>query len=73
MSLSRESREVKRAKAYLRFHRKLDTIDWEEDVFLPAIEAIKSGRHRFDLELSGNAVSELVSGPDIRDEAEVAS
>lgn len=48
MSLSRDSRQEKKVKALLRAQHRLkqrfETIDWEEDVLNPEIEALKSGR-----------------------------
>ena len=48
MSLSRDSRTERKLKAIrraqFRLRQNLDRINWEEDVLLPEIEALKSGR-----------------------------
>ena len=48
MSLSRDSRQERKLKAVrraqFRLKQNLDRIDWEEDVLLPEIEALKSGK-----------------------------
>lgn len=48
MSLSRDSRAERKLKAYrraeFRLKQNFDRIDWEEDVLLPEIEALKSGK-----------------------------
>lgn len=48
MPLSRDSRQEQKLKAIRRAqHRlaqRLQTIDWENDVLLPEIEALKAGR-----------------------------
>lgn len=48
MSLSRDSRQERKVKAFLRaefrLKQSLERIDFEEDVLLPEIEALKSGR-----------------------------
>lgn len=48
MALSRDSRQERKLKAFRRaqFHLKqrLERIDWEEDVLMPEIEALKGGR-----------------------------
>ena len=48
MSLSRDSRQERKLKAIRRYQynlrARLDKIDWEEDVLLPEIEALKSGK-----------------------------
>ena len=47
MSLSRDSRQERKLKAYrraqFRLQQAIQRIDWEEDVLLPEIEALKSG------------------------------
>lgn len=48
MSLSRDSRQERKLKAFrraqFRLQQALQRIDWEEDVLMPEIEALKSGR-----------------------------
>jgi hypothetical protein len=48
MSLSRDSRQERKWKAYRRaefaLKQRFDRIDFEEDVLMPEIEAIKSGK-----------------------------
>lgn len=48
MSLSRDSRQERKLKAFrraqFRLKQTLERIDFEEDVLLPEIEALKSGR-----------------------------
>lgn len=48
MSLSRDSRQERKLKAIrlaqFRLRQRLEAIDWIEDVLLPEIEALKSGK-----------------------------
>ena len=48
MPLSRDSRQERKVKALLRaqfrLKQNLQRIDWEEDILLPQIEALKSGK-----------------------------
>lgn len=48
MSLSRDSRQEKKLKAFRRaqfgLKQKLERIDWEEDVLIPEVTALKSGK-----------------------------
>ena len=48
MSLSRDSRQERKLKAFrraqFRLRQALERIDWEEEVLLPEIEALKGGR-----------------------------
>ena len=48
MSLSRDSRQERKLKAFrraqFRLKQNLERIDWEEDCLLPEIEALKSGK-----------------------------
>lgn len=48
MSLSRDSRQERKLKAMrwaqFRLKQRLEAIDWQEDVLLPEIEALKSGK-----------------------------
>lgn len=48
MSLSRDSRAERKWKTYRRFEFRLkqaiERIDWEEDVLMPEVEAMKSGK-----------------------------
>ena len=48
MPLSRDSRQEQKLKAIrraqFRLAQRLEAIDWENDVLLPEIEALKSGR-----------------------------
>jgi hypothetical protein len=74
VSLSRDSRQEKKLKAIrLAQHRlgqRLQTIDWYEDVLLPEIEALKSGRPvlglpegvAFDIQVVDDATPDPPSG-----------
>lgn len=48
MSLSRDSRQERKLKAFrraqFRLKQSIERIDWEEDFLLPEIEAMKSGK-----------------------------
>lgn len=48
MSLSRDSRQEQKLKAIrlaeFRLRQRLEMIDWREDVLLPEVEALKSGK-----------------------------
>lgn len=48
MSLSRDSRQERKLKAFrlaqFRLKQRLEMIDWQEDVLMPEIEALKGGR-----------------------------
>jgi hypothetical protein len=48
LALSRDSRQEQKLKAIrfaqFRLKQRLEAIDWREDVLLPEIEALKSGR-----------------------------
>lgn len=48
MSLSRDSRQERKLKAIryaqFRLKQRLEAIDWIEDVLLPEVEALKSGK-----------------------------
>lgn len=48
MALSRDSRQERKLKAVrraqFRLHQTIERIDWEEDVLLPEVEALKSGK-----------------------------
>lgn len=48
MSLSRDSRQERKLKAIrwaqFRLKQRLEAIDWQEDVLLPEVEALKSGK-----------------------------
>ena len=48
MSLDRASRQERKVKALLnaqfRLKQRLERIDWEEDVLMPQIEALKAGK-----------------------------
>jgi len=66
MSLSRDSRQEKKFKAYMRARRRLQTrledIDWEEEVLLPAVNEIKSGKKQFQIESAAEAFPMEVEG-----------
>lgn len=53
MSLSRDTREEKKAKAALRaqftLKQRFERIDWEEDVLYPLVAEIKAGRTHIEL------------------------
>lgn len=48
MALSRDSRQERKLKAFrraeFRLKQAIERIDWEEDVLMPEIEALKSGK-----------------------------
>jgi 1-acyl-sn-glycerol-3-phosphate acyltransferase len=48
LSLSRDSRQERKLKAFRRaqfgLKQRLDRIDWEEDVLMPEIEQLKAGK-----------------------------
>jgi len=48
MSLSRDSRQERKLKAVrraqFRLKQTIERIDWEEDILLPEIEALKAGK-----------------------------
>jgi hypothetical protein len=48
MSLSRDSRQERKVKAFRRaqfaLKQRLERIDWEEDVLIPEVEALKAGK-----------------------------
>lgn len=48
MSLSRDSRQEQKLKAIrmaqFRLRQRLEMIDWREDILLPEVEALKSGK-----------------------------
>ncbi len=48
MSLSRDSRQERKLKAFrraqFRLKQTMERIDWDEDFLLPEIEALKSGK-----------------------------
>jgi hypothetical protein len=48
LSLSRDSRQERKLKAIrwaqFRLRQRLEAIDWMEDVLLPEVEALKSGK-----------------------------
>lgn len=48
MSLSRDSRQERKLKAIrwaqFRLKQRLEAIDWQEEVLLPEVEALKSGK-----------------------------
>jgi 1-acyl-sn-glycerol-3-phosphate acyltransferase len=48
VSLSRDSRQERKLKAFRRaqfqLKQRLERIDWEEDILLPEIEALKAGK-----------------------------
>ena len=64
MSLSRDSRAERKAKLTLRtqfrYKQGLERIDFEEDVLIPAIEAMKAGKPVPQLGLDGGTVFEVV-------------
>ncbi len=66
MSLSRDSRQERKLKALrraqFRLRQNMERIDWEEDVLLPEIEALKSGRSV--LGLPDGAAFEILVVPD---------
>ena len=53
MSLSRDSRDERKLKAILRAQRALDErlarIDWEEEVLIPKVNALKAGEVTLEL------------------------
>lgn len=67
MPLSRDSRQEQKLKAIrraqFRLRQRLEAIDWENDVLLPEVEALKSGKSvlglpegaAFDIEVVSDA------------------
>lgn len=66
MSLSRDSRPERKLKAYRRAEFRLkqtfERIDWEEDVLLPEIQALKAGKPV--LGMPAGAQFDMVALPD---------
>lgn len=74
MSLSRDSRQERKLKALrraqFRLKQNFERIDWEEDVLLPEIEAMKAGKPvlglpagaAFDIQIA-DADSDQASSP----------
>ena len=54
MGLARDTREVKKAKAFMRaqfsLRQRFERIDYEEDVVIPTVNEIVAGRKHFELE-----------------------
>lgn len=78
MSLSRDSREERKFKAYMRARRGLEKrladIDWEEDVLIPAVAEIKAGRKRFEIGSAAEAFPmEVDNEGEAADEAEFSA
>jgi len=75
MSLSRDSRQERKLKALrraqFRLKQRFESIDWEEEVLLPEIEALKSGRSvlgltegaAFDIQIVDEAPADEDSRP----------
>ena len=78
MSLSRDSRQERKMKAFRRaqyqLQQRLQLIDWEEDVLLPEIMALKAGKTvlgigggtAFDIQIedeAGNIISDTPGTP----------
>jgi len=80
MSLSRDSRQERKLKAFrraqFRLKQRLESIDFEEDVLLPEIEALKAGRSvlglppgaAFDITIENDAIQTHANTPDDADE-----
>jgi hypothetical protein len=81
MSLSRDSRQERKLKAMRRAQYRLGEairrIDWEEDVLLPELEALKSGKSvlglpagaAFDIQIQGYADPDHSATPDANTDA----
>ncbi len=75
MSLSRDSRQERKLKAIrmaqMRLKQRLEMIDWTEDVLMPEIEALKSGRSvlglpdgaAFDIQIEQDTPDETAHRP----------
>ena len=70
MSLSRDSRQERKLKAVRRaqfsLKQRLEKIDWEEDVLIPEVEALKAGKSVLGLE-AGTAFDIQVEANDHQD------
>lgn len=66
--LSRDSRQEQKLKAIrraqFRLRQRLETIDWENDVLMPEIEALKSGKSVLGLQEGVAFDIEVVSSED---------
>ena len=66
MGLLRESREVRKLKAFRRaefaLKQRFERIDWDEDVLIPEVEAMLAGRPVLGLE-AGTAFDLVVEKP----------
>ena len=69
MSISRDSREIKKLKALRRYQfaykQRCDRIDFEEDVIIPEVEAALAGRPVLGLE-AGEVFDIVVEKPRAR-------
>jgi len=67
VSLSRDSRQERKLKALRRTQFRLkqafDRIDWEEDVLMPEIEALKSGKSVLGLDAGSAFDIQIEDGP----------
>lgn len=67
MALSRDSRQEQKLKAIrraqFRLKQRLDVIDWENDVLMPEIEALKSGKSVLGLQEGVAFEIEIVDAP----------
>lgn len=66
--LSRDSRQEQKLKAIrraqFRLRQRLEVIDWENDVLMPEIEALKSGRSVLGLEAGAAFDIQIVDNAD---------
>jgi len=74
--LSRDSRQERKLKAFLRaefaLKQRLDRIDYEEDVVMPQVEAMKSGKsvmqlpegYAFDIQVINDAIPDHHQKPE---------
>lgn len=67
MALSRDSRQEQKLKAIrraqFRLRQRLETIDWENDILGPEVEALKSGKSVLGLK-EGSAFEVIVQDED---------
>lgn len=68
MSLSRDSRQERKLKALMRaqhaLKQRFERIDWEEDVLLPEVLALKSGKSVLGLDAGSAFDIQIVSDAD---------
>lgn len=69
---TRQSREVKKwlaaRRAQLRLKQAFDRIDYEEDVLLPEVEAMLSGKVKLEIEAGSDAASQSIISVTVSDD-----